>query len=165
MQSDVDLVVEYSKALENLLRVRWDAEGRGLGALLAAVPESQLPPWLRREIHAIARIRNEVVHQTQRLNDRTGFVKRCSAALEGLICLVEKRDRARKKEDVEAAFGIPLPLADPTTVQEPLPVVTRPTETEAERAHRMADLRLAVRQRIQSDPYDPRISSAEADSQ
>lgn len=83
MQSDIDIVVTQSKALEALLEQKFGATGRGLHEKLTSI-EYQLEVGLVKNIRWIATMRNKVVHENFQLTNQNDFLKSCQRALEGL---------------------------------------------------------------------------------
>ncbi len=161
MESDIHIVIENSKALEALLREHFGGRGRGLGQILNSIAESAFPVGLRKSIFRIARTRNRVVHTTTSLADRHLFSEECLRAMRLLTRIVEDRSHAANQVAYESIFGVRQESLSPD-IQAPLspsPPVVSETETDEERALRLSNLREAVRRRIQSDPYDPRIKN------
>ena len=83
MQSDIDIVVTQSKALEALLEQKFGATGRGLHEKLSSI-EYQLEAGLVKNIRWIATMRNKVVHENFQLTNQNDFLRSCQRALEGL---------------------------------------------------------------------------------
>ena len=83
MQSDIDIVVTQSKALEALLEQKYGATGRGLHEKLTSI-EYQLEVGLVKNIRWIATMRNKVVHENFQLTNQNDFLRSCQRALEGL---------------------------------------------------------------------------------
>ncbi|WAU77168.1 excalibur calcium-binding domain-containing protein [Acinetobacter sp. TR3] len=83
MQSDIDVVVTQSKALEALLEQKFGATGRGLHEKLTSI-EYQLEVGLVKNIRWIATMRNKVVHENFQLTNQNDFLRSCQRALEGL---------------------------------------------------------------------------------
>ena len=83
MQSDIDIVVTQSKALEALLEQKFGATGRGLHEKLTSI-EYQLEVGLVKNIRWIATMRNKVVHENFQLTNQNDFLRSCQRALEGL---------------------------------------------------------------------------------
>ncbi|MEG1398373.1 MAG: excalibur calcium-binding domain-containing protein [Acinetobacter sp.] len=83
MQSDIDIVITQSKALEALLEQKFGATGRGLHEKLTSI-EYQLETGLVKNIRWIATMRNKVVHENFQLTNQNDFLRSCQRALEGL---------------------------------------------------------------------------------
>lgn len=83
MQSDIDIVITQSKALEALLEQKFGATGRGLHEKLTSI-EYQLETGLVKNIRWIATMRNKVVHENFQLTNQNDFLISCQRALEGL---------------------------------------------------------------------------------
>ena len=85
--SDIDIVIKSSRRLESMLSDGLGAEGRGLHQKISSV-EDQLPESLVRRLRFVATMRNKVVHEDVRLDDRRGFInagKRGEKELQKLI--------------------------------------------------------------------------------
>ncbi|SDH88704.1 hypothetical protein SAMN04488136_13426 [Vibrio xiamenensis] len=75
--SDIEKVVLRTRKLENLLRVQYHAQGRGLHQLITSC-EERLPHDVIAKLRFIATIRNKTVHEDNyKLDDRRAFIQAC----------------------------------------------------------------------------------------
>jgi hypothetical protein len=79
--SDVELVINRTKALEALLEQGLGATGKGLHEKLSSV-QAKLPESLVRKLRFVATLRNKLVHDAgyQQLDDRPAFERACDEA-------------------------------------------------------------------------------------
>ncbi len=84
-ESDLDIVVGWSKKFEDILENDFHAHGRGLHEKLNHV-SPPLPDKLVKKLRYIATIRNKIVHNADcnKLEDRTKFNTTCEQALQEL---------------------------------------------------------------------------------
>ncbi|MFB9137466.1 DUF4145 domain-containing protein [Vibrio olivae] len=75
--SDIEKVVLRTRKLEQLLRVQYHAEGKGLHQLVTSC-EERLPHKIVAKLRYVATIRNKIVHEDDyKLDDRAGFLSAC----------------------------------------------------------------------------------------
>lgn len=76
--SDIELVVNRTKALESLLERGLRATGKGLHEKVSSV-EMKLPDALVRKLRFVATLRNKIVHDAdyQKLDNRPAFERAC----------------------------------------------------------------------------------------
>lgn len=72
--SDIDLAVRRSQQLEQRLEGDLGATGKGLHQKVSSV-EAALPRELVRKLRLVATVRNKVVHESPRIDDRAAFVQ------------------------------------------------------------------------------------------
>lgn len=79
--SDIELVINRTKALEAILERGLGATGKGLHEKVSSV-EAKLPDALVRKLRFVATLRNKLVHDAgyQRLDDRPAFERACHEA-------------------------------------------------------------------------------------
>src|SRR4051812_11967944 len=79
--SDIELVINRTKAFESLLEKGLGAVGKGLHEKVSSV-QARLPEPLVRKLRFIATLRNKLVHDTdyQKLDDRPAFERVCQEA-------------------------------------------------------------------------------------
>lgn len=83
--SKYELVIDASVELERELRDQFDAQGRGLGRLVASVG-GELPRKLMKDLFYIAETRNAVIHDGRQLagKERQRFADKAKASLRTL---------------------------------------------------------------------------------
>jgi len=88
--SDIELVINRTKAFESLLETGLGATGKGLHEKVSSV-EGNLPEPLVRKLRFIATLRNKLVHDTdyQKLDDRPAFERACQEAESELRSLLK----------------------------------------------------------------------------
>src|SRR5437879_2583447 len=79
--SDIELVINRTKALEALLEAGLGATGKGLHEKVSSV-QARLPDALVRKLRFVATLRNKLVHDTDylKLDDRPAFERVCQEA-------------------------------------------------------------------------------------
>jgi hypothetical protein len=79
--SDIELVINRTKALEALLEHGLGATGKGLHEKVTSV-QAKLPESLVRKLRFAATLRNKLVHDAgyQQLDDRPAFERVCAEA-------------------------------------------------------------------------------------
>jgi hypothetical protein len=90
--SDIDLAVTRSQRLEQLLEHDFNAHGRGLHEKVSSVADA-LPHDLVRKLRLVATVRNKVVHESGRIDDRSRFLDAADAAERELIEIRNRRGR------------------------------------------------------------------------
>ena len=87
--SDIELVINRTKAFESLLETGLGAVGKGLHEKVTSV-QARLPEPLVRKLRFIATLRNKLVHDTdyQKLDDRPAFERVCQEAESELRALI-----------------------------------------------------------------------------
>ncbi|MEA2736533.1 MAG: hypothetical protein QOE14_2984 [Humisphaera sp.] len=90
--SDIDLAVTRSQRLEQRLERDFGASGKGLHQKVSSV-ESELPADLVRKLRLVATVRNKVVHESVRMDDRPRFVDAADEAERELTAIVKRRGR------------------------------------------------------------------------
>ena len=93
--SDIDLVVTRSQKLEGRLEKDFGATGKGLHQKVSSV-EAGLPAELVRKLRLVATVRNKVVHESGRIEDRRRFVEAADDAERQLTAIAKSR-RGRRK--------------------------------------------------------------------
>ncbi len=88
--SDIDLAVTRSQRLEQRLKRDFGATGKGLHQKVSSV-ESSLPSDLVRRLRLVATVRNKVVHESARMDDRPRFVEAAESAERELAAIVKAR--------------------------------------------------------------------------
>lgn len=83
MASDIELVIQHSKQLEQTLESRLDATGKGLHEKATSIA-TQLDQALLRQLRWIATMRNKVVHENFSLPSQADFERSCQQALQQL---------------------------------------------------------------------------------
>lgn len=75
--SDIESVVQRTRRLEHLLRVRYHAEGQGLHQLITSC-QDRLPHDVISKLRYVATIRNKIVHEENyQLEDKHQFMLVC----------------------------------------------------------------------------------------
>ncbi len=102
--SDIELVVNKSKALEALLEDGLGATGKGLHEKVSSV-QTRLPEALVRKLRFVATLRNKLIHDTDyaKLDDRPAFERACADAERELRALV-----APARVTSKGCFGVVL---------------------------------------------------------
>ena len=90
--SDIDLAVTRSQRLEQLLEHDFGATGRGLHEKVSSVADA-IPQDLLRKLRLVATVRNKVVHENGRIDDRSRFLEAADAAERELIQIRKRRGR------------------------------------------------------------------------
>ena len=90
--SDIDLAVTRSQRLEQLLERDFGATGKGLHQKVSSIADS-MPEELIRKLRLVATVRNKVVHENGRIEDRPRFVEAADAAERELIIIRDRRGR------------------------------------------------------------------------
>src|SRR3954470_19833785 len=88
--SDIDLAVSRSRKLEQLLERDFGAAGRGLHEKVSSV-EAELPHEMVRKLRLVATVRNKVVHESERIDDKRRFTDAADAAERDLKALARSR--------------------------------------------------------------------------
>jgi len=88
--SDIDLAVTRSRKLEQLLERGLGATGRGLHEKTTSV-EREIPAELVRKLRLVATVRNKVVHEAARIDDRPRFLAAADDAERELAALLRAR--------------------------------------------------------------------------
>jgi hypothetical protein len=88
--SDIDLAVTRSQRLEQRLEKDFGATGKGLHQKVSSV-EGLLPQPLVRKLRLVATVRNKVVHESGRIDDRDRFVEAADASERELKALSKSR--------------------------------------------------------------------------
>lgn len=75
--SDIESVVQRTRRLEKLLRLRYHAEGQGLHQLITSC-QDRLPHDVISKLRYVATIRNKIVHEENyQLEDKRAFMAVC----------------------------------------------------------------------------------------
>ena len=90
--SDIDLAVTRSQRLEQTLEREFGASGRGLHEKVSSVADV-LPKDLVRRLRLVATVRNKVVHENGRIDDRNRFLTAADSAEADLAAIVKRRGR------------------------------------------------------------------------
>jgi len=90
--SDIDLAVTRSQRLEQLLERDFGASGRGLHEKVSSVADA-LPKDLVRRLRLVATVRNKVVHESGRIDDRNRFLTAADSAERDLAAIRDRRGR------------------------------------------------------------------------
>jgi hypothetical protein len=93
--SDIDLAVTRSQRLEQTLERDFGASGRGLHEKVSSVADA-LPKDLVRRLRLVATVRNKVVHENGRIDDRNRFLTAADSAERDLATIVKRRGRGRR---------------------------------------------------------------------
>ena len=93
--SDIDLAVTRSRRLEQTLERDFGASGRGLHEKVSSVADA-LPMDLVRRLRLVATVRNKVVHENGRIDDRNRFLTAADSAERDLAAIVKRRGRGRR---------------------------------------------------------------------
>lgn len=93
--SDIDLAVTRSQRLEQRLEREFGATGKGLHQKVSSV-EAALPADLVRKLRLVATVRNKVVHESARMEDKPRFVSAADDAERELTAIARAR-RGRRK--------------------------------------------------------------------
>jgi hypothetical protein len=88
--SDIDLAVSRSRKLEQVLEREFGASGRGLHEKTSSV-ERDLPHELVRKLRLVATVRNKVVHEADRIDDKRRFTEAAASAERELKALARSR--------------------------------------------------------------------------
>jgi len=88
--SAIDLAVTRSQRLEKRLERDFGATGKGLHQKVSDV-EADLPADLVRRLRLVATVRNKVVHESARMDDKPRFVDAAESAERELIAIVKAR--------------------------------------------------------------------------
>ena len=88
--SDIDLAVTRSQRLEQLLERDFGATGRGLHEKVSSIADA-MPQDLVRKLRLVATVRNKVVHESGRIDDRDRFLAAADAAERELIKIRNRR--------------------------------------------------------------------------
>ena len=88
--SDLDLAVTRSQRLEKRLERDFGATGQGLHQKVSSV-EGDLPADLVRRLRLVATVRNKVVHESARMEDKSRFVDAAESAERELAAIVKAR--------------------------------------------------------------------------
>jgi hypothetical protein len=93
--SDIDLAVTRSQRLEQLLEQDFGATGRGLHEKVSSIADS-MPQDLVRKLRLVATVRNKVVHESGRIEDKSRFLDAADAAERELIKIRNRRGTGRR---------------------------------------------------------------------
>lgn len=88
--SDIDLAVRKCQRLEQILQRDLGAAGKGLHQKVSSA-EAILPAPLVRKLRLVATVRNKVVHESARIEDRKEFVAAADEAERELKALAKSR--------------------------------------------------------------------------
>jgi hypothetical protein len=102
MKSDIDIVVESSRAIEQLLLLKFRTKGTGLVEQLKSIDNSKVSSTLDYVIRRIAHTRNAVVHRGIKLREKADFKKMVDAVTLDLnaIPTIEKKAAQNIKKKV-----------------------------------------------------------------
>ena len=92
--SDIDLAVTRSQRLEKRLERDFGASGKGLHQKVSSVEEA-LPDGLIKKLRLVATVRNKVVHESGRIEERPRFLRAADEAERELARLAKGRGRGR----------------------------------------------------------------------
>ena len=90
--SDIDLAVTRSQRLEQLLERDFGATGKGLHQKVSSIADS-MPQDLVRKLRLVATVRNKVVHENGRIDDKPRFLEAADDAERELIAIRDRRGR------------------------------------------------------------------------
>ena len=90
--SDIDLAVTRSQRLEQMLERDFGATGKGLHQKVSSI-EDALPQDLVRKLRLVATVRNKVVHESARMEDKPRFLEAADAAERELKQMRDRRGR------------------------------------------------------------------------
>jgi hypothetical protein len=93
--SDIDLAVTRSQRLEQLLERDFGATGKGLHQKVSSIADT-MPDDLVRKLRLVATVRNKVVHESGRIEDRSRFLEAADAAERELKQIRDRRGRGRR---------------------------------------------------------------------
>src|SRR5687767_7553587 len=93
--SDIDLAVTRSQRLEQLLERDFGATGRGLHEKVSSIADV-MPQDLIRKLRLVATVRNKVVHENGRIDDKSRFLDAADAAERELVKIRDRRGRGRR---------------------------------------------------------------------
>jgi hypothetical protein len=93
--SDIDLAVTRSQRLEQLLEHDFGATGRGLHEKVSSIADS-MPGDLVRKLRLVATVRNKVVHENGRIDDKSRFLDAADTAERELIKIRNRRGTGRR---------------------------------------------------------------------
>src|SRR5688572_18339798 len=93
--SDIDLAVTRSQRLEQLLERDFGATGKGLHQKVSSI-EDTMPQDLVRKLRLVATVRNKVVHENARFDDKPRFLEAADAAERELKAMIARRGRGRR---------------------------------------------------------------------
>ncbi|AYN07673.1 hypothetical protein [Alteromonas sp. RKMC-009] len=96
--SVIESAVVGSKRLEQILKTRFGAEGRGLHEYVTSV-ESELPTDVVKQIRYIASVRNRVVHDNGEINDLDAFNRLIDELEQRLNAIYEYAQEAARIEE------------------------------------------------------------------
>ena len=88
--SDIDLAVTRSRKLEQMLERGLGASGRGLHEKTTSV-EREIPADLVRKLRLVATVRNKIVHEATRIDDRPRFLAAADDAERELAAVIRSR--------------------------------------------------------------------------
>jgi len=88
--SDIDLAVTRSQRLEQLLERDFGATGRGLHEKVSSVADA-IPQDVVRKLRLVATVRNKVVHESGRIDDRPRFLEAADIAERELVAIAKSR--------------------------------------------------------------------------
>ncbi len=106
MKSDIDIVVESSRRIEQLLAQKFRVKGKGMVEQLNSIKGVKPTRALDYVIRRIAHVRNAVVHRGTTLKDKSGFDKMVEAVIFDLnaISTIEKKaEKKPKKQGFKAS--------------------------------------------------------------
>jgi hypothetical protein len=93
--SDIDLAVTRSQRLEQMLERDFGASGKGLHQKVSSIADS-MPDDLVRKLRLVATVRNKVVHESGRIEDKSRFLEAADAAERELKQIRDRRGRGRR---------------------------------------------------------------------
>jgi hypothetical protein len=93
--SDIDLAVTRSQRLEQMLERDFGATGKGLHQKVSSIADS-MPEDLVRKLRLVATVRNKVVHESGRIDDKPRFLEAADAAERELKEIRDRRGRGRR---------------------------------------------------------------------
>ena len=90
--SDIDLAITRSQRLERMLERDFGATGKGLHQKVSSIADSR-PDDLVRKLRLVATVRNKVVHESGRIEDRSRFLEAADTAERELKQMRDRRGR------------------------------------------------------------------------
>ena len=108
--SDIDLAVTRSQRLEQMLERDFGATGKGLHQKVSSVADS-MPDDLVRKLRLVATVRNKVVHESGRIDDRNRFLTAADSAERDLTAIRDRRGRGTRGRRRLIAFMLLLVAA------------------------------------------------------
>ncbi len=94
--SMIETAVLGSKKIEGILKVQFQAEGKGLHEYLTSV-ENRIPPAILKRARYVASVRNKVVHENGEINDISDFNQTVENVVSGLENVIKQEKLAAEE--------------------------------------------------------------------